>query len=129
VGEAVMPDCPFCARIAAGEYSAAFYEYGKFIAVRFMPLEPVTPGHMLYIPVEHILDAAADPALAGKVLAFAAEDMRTWFRKDAFNLITSVGEAATQSVFHLHWHGVPRFEGDGLALPWTGQRREGERRA
>jgi len=35
------------------------------------------------------------------------------------NVITSVGREATQSVFHLHVHVVPRREGDGLALPWT----------
>jgi histidine triad (HIT) family protein len=37
------------------------------------------------------------------------------------NIITSIGRVATQSVFHLHVHIVPRHEGDGLCLPWTGQ--------
>jgi histidine triad (HIT) family protein len=37
------------------------------------------------------------------------------------NIITSVGAEATQTVFHLHLHVVPRRFGDGLALPWTGQ--------
>ncbi|CAL9324879.1 HIT family protein [Streptomyces sp. SudanB91_2054] len=39
----------------------------------------------------------------------------------AVNLITSKGEAATQSVFHFHVHVVPRQEGDGRPLPWTAQ--------
>lgn len=42
---------------------------------------------------------------------------------ESANFITSAGPAATQSVFHLHVHLVPRFEDDGLILPWTGQRR------
>lgn len=37
-----------------------------------------------------------------------------------FNLITSAGAAATQTVAHLHVHYVPRRTGDGLGLPWTG---------
>ena len=39
------------------------------------------------------------------------------------NLITSIGAAATQTVFHLHVHVVPRHEGDGLLLPWSNQER------
>jgi histidine triad (HIT) family protein len=38
-----------------------------------------------------------------------------------YNFITSAGKAATQSVMHLHIHIVPRQEGDGLLLPWSGQ--------
>jgi histidine triad (HIT) family protein len=37
----------------------------------------------------------------------------------AANLITSKGSAATQTVFHLHVHLVPRQVDDGLPLPWT----------
>ncbi len=35
-----------------------------------------------------------------------------------FNLLTSVGSAATQTIRHLHWHIVPREEGDRISLPW-----------
>jgi diadenosine tetraphosphate (Ap4A) HIT family hydrolase len=37
------------------------------------------------------------------------------------NIITSIGPAASQTVMHTHLHIVPRTEGDGLHLPWTGQ--------
>jgi hypothetical protein len=36
-----------------------------------------------------------------------------------WNLITSAGTDATQSVFHLHVHLVPRRPNDGLKLPWS----------
>jgi histidine triad (HIT) family protein len=35
------------------------------------------------------------------------------------NLITSKGREATQTVFHMHLHLVPRAENDGLLLPWS----------
>ena len=42
-------------------------------------------------------------------------------QEDDFNLITSSGPAATQTIPHIHVHYVPRWPGDGLHLPWTGQ--------
>jgi diadenosine tetraphosphate (Ap4A) HIT family hydrolase len=37
---------------------------------------------------------------------------------DSFNLITSAGRAATQSIDHLHIHVVPRTVDDKLMTPW-----------
>lgn len=91
----------------------------------FEPLNPVTPGHLLVAPKRHIQDALEDPALAARVMQDAAECVG-WLRRadkryGSVNLITSVGAPATQSVFHMHLHIVPRSHGDGLHLPWTGQ--------
>jgi histidine triad (HIT) family protein len=36
-----------------------------------------------------------------------------------YNLITSGGREATQTVMHAHVHYVPRRRGDGLKLPWS----------
>lgn len=113
-------DCPFCGRIERGEF-----DYDDADSVAFQPLGPVAPGHFLVVPKAHVSSALAAPRTAGLATRFAAElagDMGL----TAFNLITSSGRAATQTVFHLHVHIVPRNEGDGLHLPWTGQaEREG----
>jgi diadenosine tetraphosphate (Ap4A) HIT family hydrolase len=108
--------CPFCERITAGEFDGMSRD-----VVHFEPLHPVTPGHRLVVPILHVEHAAAAPWLAGETVRYAAE-LAAETGGDA-NLITSVGPAATQTVRHLHVHIVPRRDGDGLHLPWTGQRR------
>lgn len=87
----------------------------------FEPLNPVTPGHMLVVPAAHVPDALTNPATTGLVMQVAAR-----IAQGPCNLITSCGAEATQTVFHLHVHVVPRFEGDGLALPWTAQQQAEE---
>lgn len=118
-----MKDCVFC-QIAAGTAEAR--HMGQWIStIIFEPLNPVTPGHLLVAPRRHVRDAVEDPEATATAMHDAAMcvSMIRRFRPEyeSVNFITSVGEAATQSVFHLHIHIVPRRAGDGLALPWTGQ--------
>src|SRR5258708_25057224 len=107
--------CVFCKRIKAGEY-----DYGTAVSVAFQPLLPVTPGHFLVVPREHVSDALESPHRASQAMRFAAALANEMGLKAA-NFITSAGKDATQTVFHLHIHVVPRRPGDGLALPWTNQ--------
>jgi histidine triad (HIT) family protein len=112
-----MVDCVFC-KIADYEAPADFVErWESGFAIR--PLNPVTEGHILVIPNAHRVDFADDPEVTELVAYYAAE-LADRLGGD-FNLITSKGPAATQTVAHLHMHLVPRREGDGLALPWTGR--------
>ena len=111
--------CVFCDRINRGEYVNADSR-----VVWFEPLNPVTPGHMLFVPRLHVWSASADPGECGAAMRAAARYAR--MVGGDFNLITSSGEAATQTVWHLHVHYVPRREGDGLHLPWTGQTERAE---
>lgn len=104
-----VEDCPFCVKAPNDEPIYALE-----------PLNPVVPGHLLFIPSNHYQDAAEDPDITGLVFRSAAATAKALGHND-FNLITSTGEAATQSVYHLHVHLVPRTNGDGLPLPWTGQ--------
>ncbi|MBP5178831.1 MAG: HIT family protein, partial [Lachnospiraceae bacterium] len=34
------------------------------------------------------------------------------------NLLQNSGEAAWQSVFHLHIHLIPRYNNDNVMVPW-----------
>ncbi|MDE1673782.1 HIT family protein [Nocardia gipuzkoensis] len=107
--------CPFCNRIEAGDYIER-----RSDVVRFEPLNPVTPGHMLFVPVRHAPAADYDPMGAARAVKVAAEYIRDSGPRDA-NIITSIGTFATQTVWHTHIHVVPRDLNDGLHLPWTGQ--------
>jgi len=113
----VAAACPFCKRIAAGEYDRE-HTFGIWLAaVSFEPLNPVTPGHVLFVAPQHFPDAAASPKEASRVFQAAACYVAERPRMHA-NLITSIGSAASQTVRHFHLHVVPRRLGDGLALPW-----------
>lgn len=107
--------CVFCDRIGKGEFDAE-----DAFAVTFRPLNPAGPGHRLFVPKAHVADALEDPLVTAMTARFAAE----WAARagtGACNLITSRGPEASQSVYHLHWHLLPRLRNDGLPLPWTGQ--------
>ena len=107
--------CVFCHRVEAGEYDSTDLSS----VVSFEPLNPVVPGHRLFIPREHGESAIRRPDLAARAVEAAA-----LYGKSAAmpcNLITSSGAEATQTIKHLHVHYVPRREGDGLPLPWTPQ--------
>lgn len=111
-------DCPFC-EIFAGRGDAEIVRSwlgSSTPALAIRPLDPVTPGHTLVIPAAHVPDFTSEPHVTAITMAFAAQLAAE--SPDAMNLITSRGAAATQSVFHLHVHLVPRHAGDGLALPW-----------
>jgi len=83
-------------------------------AVSFEPLHPVTPGHLLVVSRTHIISAAHDPITAGFVMQKAASMVDSMGHA---NILTSIGEHATQTVPHLHLHIVPRKLNDGLKLP------------
>jgi histidine triad (HIT) family protein len=105
--------CPFC-EIVAGRAPATFvHEWSDTIAI--VPLNPVVEGHILVIPKRHVRDFASDPAVSADTMRRAAQLAQG---PQPMNLITSRGREATQSVWHLHLHLVPRAAGDGLALPW-----------
>lgn len=118
--------CPFCA-IARGEDDApeAICEGKDWIA--FFPLEPATPGHTLIIPRKHVPDLwQLEPALADALIQAAIDvghSIRRAVRPEGMNLITSAGDAAEQTVSHLHLHLVPRWKRDGFGPIWPSESR------
>ncbi|WP_189554262.1 HIT family protein [Streptomyces lavendofoliae] len=105
--------CVFCEIVAGRAPATVVREWDDALAL--VPLGPVVDGHTLVIPKQHVADFGEDPEVSAAAMRRAAE-LAAGDRP--MNVITSRGRAATQSVFHLHLHLVPRAENDGLALPW-----------
>jgi histidine triad (HIT) family protein len=112
------PDCIFC-KIVAGELpSIKVYENDCVLA--FMDINPTASGHTLVIPKDHsedLLSTDADMLLrVSAVLPRIARAVVTATEASGFNVLQSNGGCAGQIVPHVHFHIVPRREGDGIGL-------------
>jgi len=123
--------CIFCA-ILAGKAPASFIYRDTNIAA-FMDLYPVTPGHLLIIPVVHAESLSdVSPTVTAAIMELAQRLARAVSTSDlgcdGFNLFMANGGAAGQDVFHAHLHILPRFHGDGFGFRFPGHYpREAER--
>ncbi|MBX7555203.1 HIT domain-containing protein [Streptomyces sp. tea 10] len=117
------PDCPFCRIIHDGAPATIVHEWTDALAI--VPRSGgCTDGHLLVLPRGHVTDFTTDPVVSATVQLRAAELAAQIGGQ--WNYLTSCGPDATQTVFHLHGHLVPRTAGDGLALPWTHPTRKQE---
>lgn len=77
---------------------------------------PVSPGHCLIIPKRHIasfFDATkAEQSALFDLVSKMQEILKNDRNPDGFNIGINVGEAAGQTVMHLHIHLIPRYAGD-----------------
>ena len=77
---------------------------------------PVSPGHALLIPRRHVaswFDATPQERTElTEAIAVAQQAIRQRHSPDGFNIGVNVGEAAGQTVSHLHVHIIPRYDGD-----------------
>ena len=115
-----MSECVFC-RIVAGQIPASVvHEDGETLA--FMDLGQVNPGHVLVAVKRHAQDIyALDEPQARALFAAAARvarAIRAAFSPQGLSVYQANGKVAGQTVFHLHMHLVPRYDGDGMSLAW-----------
>ncbi len=114
------PECIFC-KILAGEIpSFKIHEDDKTLA--FMDINPLHPGHSLVIPKGHFenIYTAPDEVLADMIAATRrlATAVNSALSPDGVNVIQANGPGAAQSVFHIHFHVVPRKTGDNAKINW-----------
>lgn len=115
------PACPFC-RIVERDDPERREVYRNEHVVAFFPTEPAVVGHVLVVPRRHVSDVWGLTAEEAKHLAGASLHLSFALRDalslEGLNIIQSNGEAATQTVPHLHIHLVPRTAGDAMGPIW-----------
>lgn len=104
-------NCIFCA-IVAGEIPS-FKIYEDEFVLAYLDINPFSEGHTLVVPKAHscgLIDTS-DETLAmviARVKRVAAH-LKSALPCDGFNVLQNNGEAAGQTVNHLHFHIVPRY--------------------
>ena len=115
----VDEDCIFC-KIVAGELPSEIVQEDEH-TIAFMDINPWTRGHALVIPRNHSKDLYEAPeedlARASAAAKRLALTMRDKLGCDGINLLNCCQPAAWQTVFHLHLHVIPRYDGDPLKVP------------
>jgi histidine triad (HIT) family protein len=110
------PDNIF-AKILRGDIPAVkVYEDDRTLA--FMDVMPQADGHVLIVPKEpaqNIFELSPDGAAAAiKTVQKIATAVKKALDAPGVMLVQLNGEAAGQSVFHIHFHVIPRVAGVDL---------------
>lgn len=109
-------------KIIAGEIPChRVHEDDKVLA--FLDIGPLSPGHTLVIPKErkaHLHQLSDESAAAiGRVLPRLCRAVMKATGAVAYNILQNNGAPAHQVVMHVHFHIIPKFEGQGLGIGWN----------
>lgn len=118
-----MTDCIFC-KIVNGEIpSAKVYEDNEVVA--FLDMSQATPGHTLVVPKKHVenifeYDESVAVEIAKRLPNVANAIKAAYPEMKGMNIVNNNGELAYQSVFHTHWHLLPRYsEEDKFSIEFS----------
>lgn len=113
--------CPFCSIVQGEDVSVREIARDDSVVV-FFPTEPAVLGHCMVVPrrhVEHFSELTTDEV--SRVMSAAqvmAKSLQEACQPDGINIIQSNGEAASQSVPHVHVHVLPRWKDDPMGEIW-----------
>lgn len=102
--------CPFCypdpARVV----------FSNAVIVALWDGFPVSPGHLLVVPRRHVATwfeaSEEEQREIWQAIEKGKEAICQIYQPDGFNIGINIGEAAGQTVPHLHLHIIPRYHGD-----------------
>ncbi|EGQ3178178.1 HIT family protein [Staphylococcus pseudintermedius] len=102
----------------------SFKVYENEYVYAFLDIFQVSKGHTLLIPKKpspNIYETDAETMKhIGEALPIVANAIKKTFNPDGLNIIQNNGEYASQSVFHIHFHLIPRYKNDidGFGYHW-----------
>lgn len=119
-------ECIFC-KLAGGQIPTnSIYEDEDFKVI--MDLSPASKGHCIILPKTHARNLLELPdEYCGKILMVAkkcCKVLKEVLHCDGINVLQNNGEAAGQTVFHLHIHLIPRYQGDNVHIKWVEHKEE-----
>ena len=116
----MIEDCVFCKIIRGEVPSVKLYEDEKTYA--FMDINPLSSGHSLVIPKHHAENIYVTPphvlSVAMETLSTVSAAINRAVKPEGINILQANGPGARQSVFHTHFHIIPRSTDDGLTMNW-----------
>jgi len=121
-------DCIFC-KIIAGEIPS-FKVYEDENTLAFLDIAPVNPGHTLIVPKKHYINMEEIPedqlCQLAAVIKKIGKAVKDGLGAEGYNVTENNDPISGQIVPHLHFHVIPRRQGDGLRLWPQGKYGEGE---
>lgn len=120
--EAKEPGCIFCTHYKRDDLRSALVLTQTRHSVVMMNKYPYNNGHLLLSPKRHENDPAKLPVEEfidlNEALRCSLEIVRDVFRPGGVNLGMNLGKCAGAGIEeHMHWHIVPRWEGDTNFMP------------
>jgi histidine triad (HIT) family protein len=113
-----MNDCVFCQIIEGDAPATLVYEDRDVLGFFPLPDGRLADGHVLVVPRRHSADLfdTGESELAAVMVAIrrVSDGLRAALGATGVNVLNASGPNSDQSVFHLHFHVVPRWGDDGL---------------
>lgn len=118
-------ECPFCTRPVDAAKLPGLIVHAGHQAYVTLNLYPYNNGHLLILPYRHVADLnELEPDEANELVALLIESRAVLQREltpDGYNIGMNLGTAAGAGIpQHVHFHIVPRWDGDTNFMPVTG---------
>ena len=117
--------CIFCDKPANGDDRAMLILYRGELSYVMMNLFPYNNAHLMIAPYEHVADPLdLSPEAKPEIMALTDKSMeiiRKLMNPEGFNFGANFGVSAGAGIEeHIHYHLVPRWQGDTNYMPVVG---------